>query len=157
YLEPSSHARSLLGMWGHLVGREAAQAVLAARFSRAPHEAARFIGAMAGQPWRMETELAFSPRIEREEYDAIMRLVGAETVIDALWRSYGDAVDDLPDDDIEEASASRNPPELLLARRFTHLHRSVEARETHAAEGSDEASGTGTGDMEDQAEDEIAS
>jgi hypothetical protein len=151
YMEPSSEERFLLGMWGHLAGHEATQTFLAARFSRAPKEAASFVTAMARQSWSLDSGLPLPAEIEREEYDAITRLIDAVKVIESLRRAYGDAVEVSRDEEFDEDSAGRMPLELLLARRFIHLHELLEARKRQTADSTDGKEVEGADEAEEQA------
>ena len=146
YIEPTTQTQFLLGLWGDLAGREKTQAILAMRFATSPGEPDRLIAAMAGQPWSLESGLPLQREIQRAEYDAITRLVDANTVIDALRLAHGDAAVDTEDDEKREVPDGQ--PELRLARRFVYLHNLIKSREkqatpAEAVEGSASQDGTG--------------
>lgn len=142
YLASTTETRFLLSMWGHLAGRQVTQSVLATRFAEAPGEAARFIAAMAGQPWGMESGLPLAPEIEREDYDAMTRLVDATTIIESLRRVFGEA-GEVRDGEEDEPSIGQRPADVVLARRFVYLHNLIKSRQEQAtASRTDDADDT---------------
>jgi predicted KAP-like P-loop ATPase len=130
YQRKSAASGLILSMWGKFAGIEATEPILRTRFQREPREAAQLLAAMSGQSWSMTTGMPLIPDVEREQYDAVSRLVAPSFVIEALRRAYGEAAE--PGDKYEpygDRPRSDDPmaQEARLARQFIHLERLVSA------------------------------
>jgi hypothetical protein len=129
YLDASERKQLLLYMWVSLAGREETEAVLKRRFDVDPTEAALLIAALASHPWDMTTGLPLPLEFDREQYNAVERLINPALVVEALQRAHGREVVRVSgnggNDEAYEFPEGDVVSEVRLARRFTYLHKKI--------------------------------
>jgi hypothetical protein len=123
YLEGGEGTQLLLHMWATFAGRDETEVVLKSRFIAEPAEAARLIAAFASQAWDMSTGLPLPKEIDRNQYDALARLIDPALVVEALQTAYGEMMaTGTGTQDEGTESESDIPDDIRLARRFAFLH-----------------------------------
>jgi hypothetical protein len=105
-------------------------AFIEGRIKQNPDEVMRFLDAFIGPAYGLESGLSHKHDFDRNEFDAVATLVGAEIVVDALAKTFGDVVKDVTFDKCYELTGDKQ-----TACRFVAIYNKVQ-QENAAKKGS---------------------
>lgn len=114
--------------WNKQDGGDAVAAHLRARFEEHPDEVDSFLDTFVGEAWGMESGLPHSADFDRENYDAVARLIDPGFLMTTLKQRYGAELD-AP----EHYHGSETPLARRIAHQFAFIHLKVEEEKTQSA------------------------
>ena len=124
----------LLWLWNQHAGDREVGRYLAERLEGGADEVDALLGSFVGQAWGVESGLSHKADLNREEYDAIARLIEPEIILSKLKAKYGSELESP-----EYYFGDEVRHERQLAHQFAYIHAHVrQAADTPPPPGTEE-------------------
>lgn len=120
YIQFPDSAQRIYWTWRKHVGGELLGDLLRERFGTDPAEVDQFLDTYVGEAWELQTGLPVRSSFERQHYDDVASLVGAEYVYDNLRERYGAQLTDPQRYGDSSWSNARK-----IAHQFAYIHQHV--------------------------------
>jgi hypothetical protein len=129
YEEYGTDSPRLFYAWNKYGNPDDIQAYLAARFNTDARECLKFLGTFVGRAWGIESGLSRPSDFDRDNYNAVIKYISADTILEKLREMFGNVLDDP-----QYHHSDQTPFETRLAYQFSFVHKSVVNQEQNSAQ-----------------------
>lgn len=115
---PPKDARLLLSIWSHYGSRDETEHYLTDSFQSNPENVIEFLKCYMPTSWELESGFPRRGDFEREQYDAVVKVVDPDNILEALEKLYGSKLDSPKYRELDDSLDIYK----VIAYQFAHIH-----------------------------------